>query len=160
MLYYNFNESFNSSLFFIQLPRQETCIMEFKKLCSTDVSFNDDFLQTNIMEMVVVNPRQPASVSYCKALSHTIKGLFDQLLEKKENLIIYICIAEESPKHKLIRRYVAQDQNDHFQVLIFKAEKKVFVFFINEHLTNTIMVYISLAQFFKNEHGIEFAPQI
>lgn len=159
MLQYTSNESLTSSHFFITTIQDNICILDFKKIDQEDVDFNDDFLQENIMEMVVVK-HGIYPENYCKELAHTIKGLFDEFMNSKDDLIIYVSVEEESLKHKLIRRFVLEDTNDDFYVFSFKAAGNALIFFVNKEKTDVFEAYIRLSNYFEKEYGIEFAPSL
>ncbi len=159
MLQYTSNEGLISSHFFINTLADNICILAFKKLEEEEISFGNEFLQDNIMEMMVAKSGSIPE-NFCKELSLTIKVLFDRILEEKKGLVIYISVDEGSLKHQLIRRYVDNDENDHFNVLSFKAAGKVFVFFLNSQKTNIVKSYVALVKYFENEYGIEFDEEM
>jgi hypothetical protein len=158
MLQYTSNEGLDSSHFFITTLADNICILAFKKLEEEEISFNNDLLQNNVMEMMVVKSGIIGE-NFCKELSKTIKVLFDRVLEEKPGLIIYISVDEGSLKHQLIKRYVDNDVNDHFNILSFKAAGKVFVFFLNSQKTNVVKSYVALVNYFEDEYGIEFEEE-
>jgi hypothetical protein len=159
MLNYTPHESHQSSHFFIQTPQSNICILEFKKLDSEIMFFDNDFLQENIFEMVVAKSGI-INETYCKELAETVKSIFDNFLDTKDDGIVYVCVDENSLKHQLIRRFVNEDSNDHFNYFSFKAEGKVFAFFVNNLKSNLLKSYISLSEYFEKEYNIEFEPEL
>ena len=155
MLNYTIHESSTSSRFIITTPSTNISILAFNRLDNEEMYFNNEFLQQNVVEMVVAKVTKNQE-NYCKEFALTIKHIFDHKLEKDENTIIYICIPENSLKHQLMVRYIESDDNDHFKCLSFKVEDKVFCFFINEQKTSTVKSWNSLVKFFKEEYEINF----
>jgi hypothetical protein len=156
MLHYTtHHESSNSSRFFITTPQVNISILAFDCLDQEVMHFNNDFLQENVVEMVVAKASN-ISENYCKELALTIKHIFDFKLEKEDKTIIYICIPENSLKHQLMLRFIESDDNDHFNYLFFNVEDKVFCFFFNGLKINTVKTWVSLVKFFKDEYGINF----
>lgn len=155
MLNYTIYESSTSSRFIITTPAENISILAFNYLENEEMYFNNDFLQENVVEMVVAKVTKNTE-NYCKEFALTVKHIFDYKLEKDEGAIIYICIPQNSLKHQLMIRYIKSDDNDHFKCLTFKAEEKVFCFFLNEQKTSSIDVWNALIKFFKEEYGINF----
>ncbi len=153
--YTQHNESPKSSRFIITTPQVNITILAFESLDNEKMYFNNDFLQENVVEMVVAKASS-ISENYCKELALTIKHIFDFKLEKEDKTIIYISIPENSLKHQLMQRFIESDDNAHFNYLSFNVEDNVFCFFFNERKISTVKTWNSLAKFFKDEYGINF----
>ncbi len=151
-------ESSTSSRFFIATPTVNTIILDFSCLDVEVMHFNNDFLQENVVEMVVAKASS-IHENYCKELALTIKHIFDFKLEKEDSTIIYVSVPTNSLKHQLLLRFIENDDNEHFNYLFFNVEDKVFCFFFNERKVSTVKTWISLSNFFKEEYGINFSTK-
>jgi hypothetical protein len=156
--YTNLQESSSSSFFIITTPQVNTLILAFNQLDKEEMHFDSDFLQDNVVEMVIAKA-STIPENYCKELALTIKDIFDSKLKKQDKTIIYICVTEKSLKHQLMLRFINNNDNDHFNYLSFNVEDKVFCFFFNEKIISTVKTWSSLVNFFKEEYGINFGTK-
>ena len=118
MLNYTSDESSQSSHFIINTETENIILLSFNKLNEEDLFFNNDFLQDNILEMTIAKVATNNDC-FCKELALTVKHIFDFILEKEHNKIIYASLPYNCLKHQLIMRYIKDDENDHFKVFSF-----------------------------------------
>ena len=156
MLNYTSDESSQSSHFIINTETENIILLSFNKLNEEDLFFNNDFLQDNILEMTIAKVATNNDC-FCKELALTVKHIFDFILEKEHNKIIYASLPYNCLKHQLIMRYIKDDENDHFKVFSFVIDNKVLFFFFNEEKTSSVDVLKALTEFFSNEYGVDFA---
>lgn len=154
MLKYSSNESKNSSHFFINTNAESIYVLSFTGIDEEEMSFNDDFLQENVVEMKIVRVTDQRE-TFCTALSVTIKSIFDKLLYKYDDLIIYLSVPHNSCKEKLIYKYIIEDTNDEFFVYSVTVDGYTMFFFFNEHKTSSGKCLNSIAHFFKTEYDID-----
>jgi hypothetical protein len=154
MLKYSSNESKKSSHFFINTNSESIHVLSFKSVEEEIMSFNDDFLQENVVEMQIVRVTDQRE-TFCTALSVTIKSIFDKLLYKYDDLIIYLSVPHNSCKENLIYKYIVEDTNDEFFVYNVTVDGYTMFFFFNEHKTSSVNCLNSIAHFFKTEYDID-----
>jgi hypothetical protein len=155
MLNYKANESKKSSHFHLNTSKESIYLLLFKNIDEEDQCFEDSYLQENLVEMKIVRVTQQREY-YCTALAYTIKSLFDRLLFKYEDFIIYASVPLGSMKEKLIWRFIEGDENDEFHYFDFKIDGYRWFFFCNETKTNSIYFLNSITSYLKREFGVTF----
>lgn len=158
MLQYQSNESKNSSHFFITTEKESLHLLEFKKVEEENISFSDTFLQENVQEMQMVRLSDERE-SYCKSLCKTAKSIFDNMLFKHDDLIIYLSVPFLSGKDHLIQRIINEDNNDEFFVYDVIVGDYTLYFFFNEHKTSSGRCLKAITNFFKIEYDIDLKIQ-
>lgn len=154
MLPYQSNESKDSSHFFITTKAESLHLLSFQKIEEEELFFDDDFLQDSVKQMSIARLSEEREM-YCVSLSKTIKSIFDNILFKEDNILIYISIPEGSCKEKLIDRFMNEDQNNEFYGYSVNAGGYVFYFFFNDQKTSSINCLNSIAKYFKNNYNID-----
>lgn len=154
MLPYQSNESRNSSHFFINTKKESLHLLEFKKVEEEEISFGSDYLQDNVLEMKVVRLTENREV-FCKALGDTIKHIFDTVLFKYDNILIYFSVPNHTWKNRLIERYIYEDNNDDFYVYHISLDGYTIYFFFNQQKSNGIKCLSSINDYFKSEYGVD-----
>lgn len=154
MLQYQSNESRNSSHFFITTKSESLHLLEFKKVSEEENSFSNDFLQENVLEMKIVRLTEERE-NFSKSLSLTIKSIFDNILFKYDDLLIYFSVPTACWKKRLIERFIIEDKNDEFYVYHISIDGYTIYFFFNQHKSNGIQCLSSINSFFKNEYGVD-----
>jgi len=155
MLRFTTHESLNSSHFFITTLQDNICMLNFTKLDQEEMFFQHDYLQENVFELTVA--KATANKENCgKGLAPTIKSIFDTFLAEREETVVYVSMEENSSKYHLVTRYINNEVDPNYKMLLFKADNKAFFFFFNEHKTSTVEVIVGLTRYFKNEYGISF----
>lgn len=155
MLQYNSNESANSSHFFITSPKESLYILSLQKVEEEEIAFDSEYLQENILQMTIARASQPREC-YSKALAKTIKQIFDTVLFKRDDLILYLSLRSDSGKDKLIERYISEDSNDEFEYFVVdEIADYTFYFFFNKDKTDSFRCLSSILEYFKNEYNID-----
>jgi hypothetical protein len=154
MLKYQSNESKKSSHFFINTNAESIHLLSFTSVDEEVMSFSNDFLQENVVEMQVVRVSGQRE-NYCTALGVTIKSIFDKLLYKYDDLVIYLSVPSGSLKEQLVDRYISEDTNDEFFGYYVTVDGYTLYFFFNEHKTSSVKCLGSIAEFFKSEYDID-----
>lgn len=155
MLKYTANEGVIRSHFFITTSLESIYILSFEKLEVEIMDFGDEFLQDNVVEMKVVRVTDKRE-NYCISLANTIKSIFDTLLFKYDNKIIYLSIPADSFKHKLIEKFILEDKNDEFHYYEYELNGYVLYFFFNGNKTNPIYTLGTIGDFFRRNYDIDF----
>lgn len=153
MLKYTINESSTSSHFFITTQNESLHLLSFSKVEEEEIDFDDAFLQKNALQMTIARLSEPREV-YCTALSETIKNIFDTLLFKKDDCVIYLSVTTDSCKDQLIQRFIDNDTNDQFTFVDVIVDDITFYFFFNNEKTNIVECISSINNYFKKEYDI------
>ncbi|WP_271770388.1 hypothetical protein [Aquimarina algiphila] len=153
MLEYDTNERPDGSHFFIRTQLETLHILKFSRVEPELISFENDFLQNNIFEMEVVRVSELRE-SYCKSLVFTIKHIFDSILFRYDNRIIYISVPTNSLKHQLIESMVSLDDNDEFNFFKIEIGDLTFCFFMNSKKINILTTFGLILQYFVEEYDI------
>lgn len=154
MLKYSSNESKTSSHFFINTNAESIHLLSFAKVDEEVMSFDNDFLQSNVVEMQIARVSGQRE-NFCCALGVTIKSIFDKLLYKYDDLIVYLSVPSGSLKEMLIDRYINDDTNDEFFGYFVTVDDYTLYFFFNEHKTSSVKCLSAIAEFFKSEYDID-----
>lgn len=158
MLKYDSNESPKSSHFFIRTQKESLYILTFNKKDAEDQDFRDEFLQENVVEMQIAKVTLQ-NEAFCKGLAITTKHIFENILFKHDDKIVFLTVPENSLKQKLIDRFIESDDNNEIHFLRFVIDGYILYFFINEEKTSLIPVFAALLTYFKEEYGIDFTTQ-
>ena len=154
MLTYQSNESRERSHFFITTKAESLHLLEFKKLEEEETSFGNEFLQDSVLEMKIVRLSDKREF-FCKQLGDTIKRIFDYILFKYDDLVIYFSVPTDCWKRKLIDRYILDDNNDEFIVYNIAINGITIYFFFNQFKSNGITCLNSINEYFKVEYGVD-----
>ena len=159
MLRFTTHESSSGSHFFITTLQDNVCMLNIEKLDSEEMFFEHEYLQDSVYELVIA--KVTGNDENCSIhLAPTIKSIFDDFLQEKDEAVVYISVTENSAKYRLIKHYLTEDTNPHFKVLLFKADGIAFFFFFNEERTSTIDVIVGLTTYFKREYDISFINEL
>ena len=155
MLHYKANESKKSSHFYLNTKLESIYLLLFKTIDEDVQSFEDGYLQENLVEMKIVRLTEKRE-HFCSGLALTVKSIFDNLLHKHNDYIIYASVPIGSAKEKLIMRFIENDDNDEFQYFYFKIDGFRWFFFNNDLKTNSVYLLNSIVSYLKREFGATF----
>jgi len=155
MLKYSLNESENGSHFFINTQLESMYMLSFQKLdAEQDIDFDNDFLQENMMQMTIALLSEKREHFHVE-LSKTIKHIFDNMLLKKKNLILYVSVESDKCKNKLIERFINDDNNDDITYLDVNVGDYTMYFFVNRDKTDAFYCIGAIMEYFQSEYGID-----
>ncbi|MEM6719294.1 MAG: hypothetical protein AAF611_08280 [Bacteroidota bacterium] len=159
MLKYKSNESKTSSHFFITTDAESIHLLNFSTIEEETMLFDNDYLQENVVEMQIARVSGEREI-FCKSLSNTIKTIFDNLLYKYDDFIVYTSVPVDSLKEKLIHRYIIEDDNDEFFVFRISIYDYTMFFFLNTYKTNLAEAMNGIVEFFKSEYDVDLKLNI
>lgn len=152
------SESSSYSRFLLYSKTGSIYMLCFDKSEAEEIFYDDDFLQENISEMTIAKVSKNND-NCCKDVADNIKTVFDSILNKYSNQIIYISISTNSPKEYLIKRFISEDLNSNYYYLSFSFGGLSFYFFFNDKKINIFQALESLIVYFKKEYGANFTAQ-
>lgn len=155
MIKYDLKESQNGSLFVVTSMKGNLYGLSFEKKDIEVQDFDDDFLQENMLEVLMVKFTKNDS-THIKYVVETCHEIFCEVIKGKfKDKIVFLSCENESLRAKLVERLILKKPEKHIVYLRIKnVSGQSFYFVFNEEYTSTMEVINCLIDYFKKEYDI------
>lgn len=158
MIKYDLKESQNGSLFVVTSKKGNLYGLSFEKKDIEVQDFDDDFLQENMLEVLMVKftTNESTQIKYVVETCHEI--FYEVVNGKFKDRIIFLSCENGSPRSKLVERLILKKPVKNIVYLRIKdVSGQSFYFVFNEEYISTMQVINCLIDYFKKEYDISLS---